>query len=109
MCSQSECYKSARAAPELTYRPLKRLIYLFGLPLAKACCEMSRRDGAIVAWHEVPLEFGHFEDGLQGAERSFARAIGEEGSKKSRRLSVRLSNLVTWCNDAPSERWEAGA
>src|SRR5271166_1307687 len=35
MCSQSECYKSARAAPELTYRPLKRLIYLFGLPLTK--------------------------------------------------------------------------
>jgi hypothetical protein len=22
--------------------------------LAKACCEMSRRDGAIVAWHEMP-------------------------------------------------------
>src|ERR1700722_5573145 len=22
--------------------------------LAKACCELSRRDGAIVAWHEVP-------------------------------------------------------
>src|SRR5580704_6822317 len=22
--------------------------------LVKACCEMSRRDGAIVAWHEVP-------------------------------------------------------
>ena len=22
--------------------------------LTKACCEMSRRDGAIVAWHEVP-------------------------------------------------------
>jgi hypothetical protein len=22
--------------------------------LARACCEMSRRDGAIVAWHEVP-------------------------------------------------------
>ena len=22
--------------------------------LAKACCEMSQRDGAIVAWHEVP-------------------------------------------------------
>ena len=22
--------------------------------LAKACCEMSRWDGAIVAWHEVP-------------------------------------------------------
>jgi hypothetical protein len=22
--------------------------------LAKACCEMSRRDGVIVAWHEVP-------------------------------------------------------
>jgi hypothetical protein len=24
------------------------------LYLAKACCEMPRRDGAIVAWHEVP-------------------------------------------------------
>src|SRR5580704_7984206 len=24
------------------------------LLLVKACCEMSRRDGAIVAWHEVP-------------------------------------------------------
>src|ERR1700732_1183998 len=23
-------------------------------PLAKACCQLSRRDGAIVAWHEVP-------------------------------------------------------
>jgi hypothetical protein len=22
--------------------------------LTKACCEMSRRDDAIVAWHEVP-------------------------------------------------------
>ena len=22
--------------------------------LARACCEMSRRDGTIVAWHEVP-------------------------------------------------------
>jgi hypothetical protein len=22
--------------------------------LAKACCELSRRDGAIVAWHEMP-------------------------------------------------------
>ena len=22
--------------------------------LTRACCEMSRRDGAIVAWHEVP-------------------------------------------------------
>src|SRR5271157_3548914 len=25
-----------------------------GETLASACCEMSRRDGAIVAWHEVP-------------------------------------------------------
>src|ERR1700719_4972580 len=35
MYSQSECYKSARAAPELTYRPLKKLTYLFGLALIK--------------------------------------------------------------------------
>src|SRR5271165_6407094 len=34
------------------------------------------------ARHEVPgLEFGHFEDGLQGAARSVAKAIGEEESK----------------------------
>jgi hypothetical protein len=24
------------------------------MELVKACCQMSRRDGAIVAWHEVP-------------------------------------------------------
>ncbi len=50
------------------------------------------------------LEFGHFEDGFQGAARGLARAIGEEESKKSTRLSVRLTNLV---EDAPRERWEA--
>ena len=33
--------------------------------LAKACCEMSRRDDAIVAWHEVPKkEFGHLPKAL---------------------------------------------
>src|SRR5271166_7056669 len=31
--------------------------------LERACFEMSRRDGAILAWHEVPLDFGHFEKG----------------------------------------------
>ena len=67
---------------------------MWTLNLVSACCEMSRRDGAIVAWHEVPVEFGRFEDGFQGAARSVARAIGEEESKKSTRLSVRLSNLV---------------
>jgi hypothetical protein len=30
MRSQSESYKSGSAAPELTYRPLKKLTYLFG-------------------------------------------------------------------------------
>ena len=29
---------------------------------------MSRRDGAIVAWHEVPLEFGHYKKGGKGPE-----------------------------------------
>src|SRR5580704_7048888 len=32
----------------------QRLTDSFAPLLAKACCEMSRRDGAIVAWHEVP-------------------------------------------------------
>src|SRR5260370_24273683 len=35
MYSQSECYKSTSAAPQLTYRQLKKLTYLFGLPLAR--------------------------------------------------------------------------
>ena len=43
----------------------------------------------IVARHEVPgLEFGHFEDGFQGAVRSVARAIGEEEIQKSQRGSA---------------------
>ena len=51
----------------------------------------------IVARHEVPgLEFGHFEDGLQGAARSVARAIGEEEIQKIDEASVRLSSLVEW-------------
>jgi hypothetical protein len=38
-----------------TTTPYLRAIQPQGLSwLAKACCEMSRRDGAIVAWHEVP-------------------------------------------------------
>jgi hypothetical protein len=31
------------------------------LAIARARCEMSRWDGAIVAWHEVPLQFGHLQ------------------------------------------------
>jgi hypothetical protein len=42
----------------------------------------------------TPVEFGHSEDRFQGAARSVARAIGEEQSKKSTKLSVRLGNLV---------------
>src|ERR1700693_5973535 len=34
ICSQSESYKYVSVVPELTYRPLKKLAYLFGLPLA---------------------------------------------------------------------------
>ena len=36
----------------------------------------------------MPLEFGHFEDGLQGGERSVARAIGEEEIEKINEASV---------------------
>jgi len=59
-------------------------------------CLQARPVGTtpIVAWHEVPLEFGHFEDGLQGAERSVAGTIGEEEIQKINEASVRLSNLV---------------
>src|SRR6202047_734133 len=35
ICSQSESYKNVSVVPELTYRPLKKLAYLFGLPLAR--------------------------------------------------------------------------
>src|ERR1700738_1901989 len=34
------------------FQRLTKLIVKHGL--ARCCCEMSRRDGAIVAWHEVP-------------------------------------------------------
>ena len=35
ICSQSESYKIARAAPELIHRPLKKVTYLFGEPLTR--------------------------------------------------------------------------
>ncbi len=52
---------------------------------------VDRRVWAVLA---TPVEFGHSEDRFQGATRSVARAIGEEESKKSTRLSERPSNLV---------------
>ena len=51
----------------------------------------------MVAWHEVALEFGHLKDGFQGAARSFARAIGKEGSKEikeAQRKAEQLGDLV---------------
>jgi hypothetical protein len=43
MYSQSESYKPGSAAPELTYRPLKKLAYLFGEPLVSWGFEEIRR------------------------------------------------------------------
>jgi hypothetical protein len=40
-----------RIAPGRLWRILTKAGDRSGL---KACCTMSRRDGAIVAWHEVP-------------------------------------------------------
>ena len=39
---------------------------------------LSRRDGAIVAWHEVPLQFGH----LQGIRREIAPTKGRHVSAR---------------------------
>ena len=33
---------------------MKSILLFASAPLANACCEMSRRDSTIVAWHEVP-------------------------------------------------------
>jgi hypothetical protein len=46
MRSQSESYKIASPAPELTHRSLKKLTYLFGLPLVSwkmMVCEHATR------------------------------------------------------------------
>ena len=56
--------------------------------LRNVCKRVPLGTTPIVAWHEVPLEFGHFEDGLQGGERSVARAIGEEEIEKINEASV---------------------
>jgi hypothetical protein len=50
--------------PLRSLNPISRCPTSLYLDLARACCEMSRRDGMIVAWHEVPLEIGHFTQGL---------------------------------------------
>ena len=62
------------------------------LHLAAPCCAMARLlEGSRLRLpgrrEQRPLEFGHFEDRFQDAARSVARAIGEEESKKSTRLS----------------------
>jgi len=38
---------------------------------------MSRRDGAIVAWHKVPLEFGHFEKVRRAVRPPQGRNVAE--------------------------------
>jgi hypothetical protein len=43
MCSQSKSYKPGGAAPELTYRPQKKLAYLFGLPLARTVAQAAAK------------------------------------------------------------------
>jgi hypothetical protein len=51
-----------------------------------ACCEMSRRDGAIVAWHEVPgLEFGHFREQKPTARPKELGLLGVERGSQARR------------------------
>src|ERR1700733_5557000 len=40
--------------PLRSLNPISRCPTSLYLDLARTCCEMSRRDGTIVAWHEVP-------------------------------------------------------
>jgi hypothetical protein len=52
--------------------------------LAKACCEKSRRDGAIVAWHEVP--------GKAPPPREPSRRVRCDSRRCGHRLDVQLLN-----------------
>jgi hypothetical protein len=46
---------------------------------------MSRRDGAIVAWHEVPLEFRHFREASPGDRQGGIQKINE-AQRKAKQL-----------------------
>ena len=63
-------------------RPTRRVNIREGY---KVCTPKGQKSSARVS--TLGLEFGHFEDGFQGAARSVARAIGEEEIQKSTRLS----------------------
>ena len=56
------------------------------------------------------LEFGHFEDGFQGAARSLARAIGEEESKNQRaqRKAKQLGGMTHHVNGGMPGRQARG-
>src|ERR1700722_8263761 len=89
--------------------------------LAKACCELSRRDGAIVAWHEVPGKTPPKEPsrrvrcdrvrrtrtkGLgQGAKRLRGFNLGKHPNKwfaqKGREMRTRLTCVVATFDLAP--------
>jgi Transposase IS200 like len=51
--SSAEAIEDASTEPR-SILLFARAIRIASFELAKACCEMSRRDVAIVAWHEVP-------------------------------------------------------
>jgi HSP20 family protein len=105
MYSQSECYKSARAAPELTYRPLKKLTYLFGLALIKVDLPEIKREeikvtvenGVLVLSGERELEKeekGRKYHRIERAYGSFGRTFSLPDNADAEKVNAEFNDGV---------------
>jgi len=105
MYSQSECYKSARAAPELTYRPLKKLTYLFGLALIKVDLPEIKREeikvtvenGVLVLSGERELEKeekGRKYHRIERAYGSFGRSFSLPDNADAEKVNAEFNDGV---------------
>ena len=114
MYSQSECYKSARAAPELTYRPLKKLTYLFGLALIKVDLPEIKREeikvtvenGVLVLSGERELEKeekGRKYHRIERAYGSFGRSFSLPDNADAEKVNAEFNEGVRKLHIAKSE------
>ena len=114
MYSQSECYKSARAAPELTYRPLKKLTYLFGLALIKVDLPEIKREeikvtvenGVLVLSGERELEKeekGRKYHRIERAYGSFGRSFSLPDNADAEKVNAEFNDGVLKLHIAKSE------
>jgi len=63
---------------------------------AKACCEKSRRDGAIVAWHEVPGKAPPQESRPVGVRCDFAQVWAPIGCSRVQEFTIGVLVRTGW-------------